>query len=174
MDRTLLILVAAAAACSAPPPGGHLRSHPNGATGEDAGLVFGEDPSSVVGAACATATSAAARQPVYMLIVLDGSGSMSQDNKWYAVVPALEAFFSDLEQQHDTSFGVGLTVFSDTADPTNGSGPYTKADVPVRFVDATQSAYLRGRLNGASPNSLTPTVAVMSGQHPLLDAFTPE
>ena len=169
-------IAALAVACSAPPPTTYSRGYhgPNGNTGDDAGLVFGEDPSGVVGAACATATAAAARSPVYMLIVLDGSGSMSQDNKWYAVVPALEAFFDDLQRQGDTSFGVGLTVFSDTLDKTLGAGPYDKADVPVRFVDATQAAALHARLAGAAPDNNTPTYSVLSGQYPIIEHIVPQ
>jgi len=166
------VLAAVVAACSAPAPTAHLRGFHNGASGDDGGVVFGEDPSGVVGAACAKTTAAASHSPVYMLVVLDGSGSMSQDNKWYAVVPALQAFFDDLARHYDPSFGVGLTVFSDTLDATSGMGPYGKADVPIRVVDATQAAALVARLTGA-PNGLTPTFAVMSGQYPLLDSFEP-
>ncbi len=167
-------ITALSAACSAPPPTGYQRrgNASNGGAG-DGGLVFGEDPSGVLGSSCATATSSAARTPVYMLIVLDGSGSMSQDNKWYAVVPALDAFFDDLQRQGDPSFGVGMTVFSDTNDKTGNAGPYDKADVPIRFVDATQAAALHARLAGAMPDNNTPTYAVLSGQYPVMDRFVP-
>ncbi len=126
---------------------------------------------------CATASARASRQPVYMLIVLDGSGSMSQENKWAAVVPALDAFFDDMRSRADTSFGVGLTVFSDQADPTcylgSCNGPYTSIDVPIRYVDAAQAGALHARIDSTQPMADTPTVAVLEGQYPLLESFVP-
>src|SRR5580704_2545862 len=101
------------------------------ASGDDDASVgtFGGDDSGVstgtpLGAGCATASSEAKRQPVYLLFVLDGSGSMSQDNKWTAVVPALQSIFAQMASAGDTGIGAGLIVFSDTNDPTTGSGPY--------------------------------------------------
>src|SRR4051794_10645592 len=71
-------------------------------------------------AGCAKATAHVLRDPIYMLLVLDGSGSMAQDQKWNAVVPAIEALIDDLQSQADPSFGMGLTIFSDTNDLTAG------------------------------------------------------
>src|SRR5580704_15173808 len=88
--------------------------------GDDSGVSTGTP----LGAGCATASSEAKRQPVYLLFVLDGSGSMSQDNKWTAVVPALQSIFAQMASAGDTGIGAGLIVFSDTNDPTTGSGPY--------------------------------------------------
>src|SRR3954464_5151492 len=102
-----------------------------GGNGNDGGVSDFIDGSALLEAGCATATARAARQPVYMLIVLDGSGSMDKENKWTAVVPALDAFFDDLKGQGDTTFGVGLTVFSDDRDKTNGKGPYPVIEVPI-------------------------------------------
>jgi von Willebrand factor type A domain len=131
-------------------------------------------------AGCATATATVARQPVYMLIVLDGSGSMAMENKWTAVVPALDAFFDDLLNNPDPSFGVGLTIFSDRNDPQCGGGsfgncvgPYSTMNVPIADVSATQAAALHSRLDNTSPENGTPTVAVLQGQYAALDAYTP-
>jgi hypothetical protein len=137
--------------------------------GGDAGVATGTP----LGAGCATASSEAKRQPVYLLFVLDGSGSMSQDNKWTAVVPALQSIFSQMESAGDTGIGAGLIVFSDTNDPTSGSGPYpSSADVSVALVDATHQAALDKRLAGMPQNG-TPTHAALTGGYGELAAFTP-
>src|SRR5882672_8243647 len=97
--------------------------------GDDSGVSMGTP---LGGAGCATASSEAKRQPVYLLFVLDGSGSMDQDNKWTAVVPALQSIFAQMASAGDTGVGAGLIVFSDTNDPTTGSGPYpSSADVSI-------------------------------------------
>jgi hypothetical protein len=140
----------------------------------DALLTPNDDaPHSLLDAGCATATAPVKRDPIYMLMVLDGSGSMASDYKWAAIVPALEAFIDDLAASGDASFGLGLTVFSDTLDGTGGIGPYAKMDVPIAYVDATHAARLHARLDPARPKAETPTYAVLSGQYPLLEAFTP-
>jgi hypothetical protein len=138
---------------------------------------------------CATAQAEAERRPVYMLFVLDGSGSMatkpdgSPSNKWAAAHDALGAIFDDLGAKKDSAVGVGLTIFCDTADTTckdvvgtpnaSTAGPYDQMNVPVGFVDATQLGYLHARLDPATPNLGTPTYEVLSGQLPVLSAFTP-
>ena len=122
---------------------------------------------------CATATAKVDRQPIYMLILLDGSGSMNDESKWAAVVPALDYFIDDLNAQGDPSFGVGLTIFSDVNDATNGAGPYPNIDVPIAFMDDAQAKALHARLDGTSPKGPTPTLAVLNGQYPRVEAFTP-
>jgi hypothetical protein len=127
-------------------------------------------------AACATATARAQKVPVYMLFVVDGSGSMDNDNKWAALVPALDAIFDDFQTRADSAFGVGMTIFADKNDPTIGdttAGPYNKMDVPIAFVDQAQHDKLRARVDGTQPNLGTPTYEVLSGQFPLLESFAP-
>jgi hypothetical protein len=163
------------------------------AGGGDGGINFGDASFHTDGggvdlgdAGCATATASASRQPVYMLIVLDGSGSMNQNRdgtmsqKWTAVVPALDAFFTDPTAMNDPGFGVGLTIFSDKNDPQcnagfipNCVGPYSAMNVPIAKVDATQSAALKARIDPTAPNDGTPTYAVLQGQYPALEAFNP-
>ena len=138
----------------------------------DAQLVQGDDAAAIF-SGCATAKAPIERDPIYMLMVLDGSGSMHDDFKWAAIIPALEGFIDNLNARKDVSFGLGLTIFSDSNDPTAGAGPYTKIDVPIAFVDDTQVAALKARLDAAQPQGQTPTYAVLSGQYPLLEAYTP-
>ncbi|MFO0675192.1 MAG: vWA domain-containing protein [Polyangiaceae bacterium] len=134
------------------------------------------DPDALLAASCANAKNDANRAPVYMLFVLDGSGSMNQSGKWQAVVPALHAIFDELKKADDPSFAAGLTIFADLADPTitdTSAGPYDKMDVPVRFVDGSQLTALKSRLDNTSPYLGTPTYEVLDGQYKLLRAFTP-
>src|SRR5207249_1047137 len=65
----------------------------------------------------------------------------------------------------------GLTIFSDLADATKGTGPYPTIDVPIAFVDATQASALHHRLDLASPKGPTPTLAVLRGQYPAVESF---
>lgn len=125
-------------------------------------------------ASCATATAKASRQPVYMLIVLDGSGSMGQQNKWTAIVPALDTIFDDIKKSNDTSFGIGLIAFSDKNDPTGGGGPYpSKKDIPIAFVDSAQATALHTRIDNENPSAGTPTKTALTGAYGELEAFTP-
>ncbi len=137
--------------------------------GDDSGVSTGTP----LGSGCATASSEAKRQPVYLLFVLDGSGSMNQDNKWTAVVPALQSIFSQMASTGDTGVGAGLIVFSDTNDPTTGSGPYpSSSDVPIALVDAAHQKALDTRLGGMPQNG-TPTHAALMGGYSELEPYTP-
>ncbi len=132
-----------------------------------------EEAGTILGSGCATAKAPIQRDPIYMLFVLDGSGSMQEDKKWKAVGPALSAFIDGLASKADRSFGLGLTVFSDTLDPTGGAGPYDKIDVPIAYVDDAQATALKLRVGLALPRGQTPTYAVMSGQYALLEKYVP-
>jgi hypothetical protein len=138
--------------------------------GVEAGVSTGTP---LAGATCATASAEAIRQPVYLLFVLDGSNSMNQSNKWTAVVPALDSIFAQMASSADTSVGAGLIVFSDTNDPTTGSGPYpSSADVSIDMVSAEHQSALDKRLTGM-PNDGTPTHAALSGGYGELEGYTP-
>ncbi len=122
-------------------------------------------------AGCATATAKATKTPVYMLFVVDGSGSMSQNNKWTAATTALKAIFSDMQMKADPGIGVGMIVFSDSNDPSGGGGPYPSAiDVPINFVGAAQASALSNRLSG-SPFDSTPTGTALQGGYTELENY---
>jgi hypothetical protein len=130
----------------------------------------------LLGASCATATGKASRVPAYLLFVVDGSGSMANDNKWVAAVDALKAVFDELKGLSSTSLAVGLTVFADRQDATIGdfsAGPYSKIDVPLGFVGVAQHTSLRSRIEMTEPYAGTPTYEVLSGQYPLLSQYVP-
>jgi hypothetical protein len=149
----------------APSPGpGSAQGSFSSGSGAPAGPSLGD-------AGCATATAVAKRQPTYLLFVLDGSGSMKQQNKWTAVVPALEDIFGEMETAADTGVAAGLVVFSDTNDSTMGSGPYPgSADVSIAFVSAAQQMALDNRLSGMPMNS-TPTESALTGGYGELEGF---
>ncbi len=126
---------------------------------------------------CAKAQAEALKVPIYMLIVLDGSGSMADDNKWIAAVGALDAIFDELLTEQNPAIGLGLTVFGDANDTTitdTNAGPYTRMDVPVGFVTSAQHLALRQRIDLTAPNLGTPTYEVMSGMFPLMETFVPQ
>ena len=162
--------------------GGLIGAGSDGGLGSSGGI-------GLLDAGCATATADAQRAPVYMMIVLDGSGSMQDDNKWSAVVPALTSIFDDILAKSDPSFGVGIITFADTNDPTcqtiqtplgpmkgNCAGPYPSSlDVPIAAVDQQHHDLLRGRINGSTqPSGDTPTHAALQGAFSYLEGFTPK
>jgi hypothetical protein len=108
---------------------------------------------------------------VYLLFVLDGSGSMNQQNKWTAVVPALTDIFGQMAANADPGLAAGLMVFSDSMDPTAGAGPYpSSADVSVGLVNAAQNTKLTQRLSGM-PAGGTPTQTALTGGYTELESF---
>jgi hypothetical protein len=158
--------------------GGSSGGTSGGSSGSSSGIIgsfpdASYAPETGLGdAGCATATAKATRSPVYLLFVLDGSGSMSQDNKWTAATTALKAIFSDIQSKADMGLGVGLIVFSDSQDSTFGSGPYpeTGVDIPIAYVSSTQDTSLSNRLSGM-PQAGTPTQAALTGGYGELEAF---
>lgn len=163
------------------PDGGKEAGLPDAEVELDAGTNTeggSEDPydlDTLLGSACARAQAEAHRTPLYLLFVLDGSGSMRWHGKWTAVVPALRAIFDDLKSADDAAIGAGLTIFADRRDYTIGdytAGPYDVMDVPLGFVDANQRERLDARLV-TEPYLGTPTFEVLSGQYDLMRAFEP-
>jgi hypothetical protein len=148
----------------------------SGGGGDDGSVTtFGDGASvGVLGdSGCATATAKATKTPVYMVFVLDGSLSMTENSKWPAATQALQAIFTDMQKQADPGVAVGLIVFSDSKDSSFGVGPYPgKADVPIGFVGGAQVGALNGRLGG-QPLATTPTGAALKGGYGELGGYVP-
>ncbi len=124
----------------------------------DASIPPGDN--SDAGCAGITAKATSTAQPVYMLFVLDGSGSMQQNNKWKSVTAALNNIFNDMGTKNDPGLAAGLNVFSDDNDQTGGSGPYpeTGIDVPIAQVKPAQVTALEARYGGGDgPSGGMPT-----------------
>ncbi|MBX3221092.1 MAG: VWA domain-containing protein [Labilithrix sp.] len=144
---------------------------------------------------CATASAEAERIPVYMLLVVDGSGSMDGVNssgngyvagerendphpdasnrltgrKWLALRGALAAFVDDLATKPDPNLAVGMYLFSSTA-----TKPANQTDVAISFVDTAHATALKNRvMPPIFANGGTPLAASMNGQLPILKAYTP-
>ena len=161
------------------------------------GSSSGDDDGGGDGGSCATASAEATRVPVYMLLVIDGSGSMDgydgsnfiageretdplaptrpsnpvgqTGKKWIAIRGALSAFVDDLAAKPDPNLAVGMYLFS-----SNASKPTNQVDVPISFVDATHATALKNRLlPPVFPTGGTPLAASMTGQLPILKAYTP-
>lgn len=173
------IAAIAIAACSSSKnaSNGFVDAGGDATSGVDGGALDGNFPpprdASLFEAGCATGTTRAIKDPIYVLMVLDGSGSMANDSKWKAIVPALDLFIDELANRSDTSFGLGLTIFSDVNDATMGLGPYPKMDVPIAVVDSGQALRLHQRLDTTAPRQQTPTLAVLKGQNAALASFAP-
>jgi hypothetical protein len=145
---------------------GSVGSFGDGSTAPGEGGPLGD-------AGCATATAKATKSPVYMLFILDGSGSMQQNSKWTAATGALTSIFSNMQSQADTGLGVGLIVFSDSKDATFGIGPYPESiDVPINFVGGAQVSAFNNRLSGG-PAHGTPTGAALQGGYGELGSYVP-
>jgi hypothetical protein len=133
-------------------------------------------------ASCATAEATAARTPVYMMIVLDGSGSMntptetdpldtgnSRGKKWLAIRGALYAFWDSLVTTPDPSLGVGLYLFSSSSVKSP-----TSIDVGIAEVDATHDTALKARVAPpVTASGGTPLKESIEGQLALLKTYTP-
>lgn len=192
---TALLLITAGAGCSST-NGSKFGDGSDGGVGGDGGNggdgsvgpgIGGNSDGGNSGdagfASCATATATAARTPVYMMIVLDGSGSMdftpTEDDplnpgnqrgvKWLAVRGALYAFWDSLVATPDPSLGVGLYLFSSSSVKSP-----TAIDVGIKEVDATQDAALKARVAPpVVPENGTPLKQSIEGQLALLKSYTP-
>lgn len=163
-----------------------VNSGDGGLAVDDSGAFVADDAALEAGtpvldldSGCATATATTERSPVYLLFVLDGSGSMSSDSKWESARSAFDQFFDDAVSKADTSVGLGMIVYEDANDLTSdGSdftpGPYPGSnDVAIRMVDGAQHTRLKARIN-TSPSGGTPTLTAMQGGYGALLAFNPD
>ena len=76
---------------------------------------------------CATAIVGSQAAAVYLLFVLDGSGSMNQDNKWTAVVPALTVDLSQMAPRATRASVQGSSCSPTRTTRRPGAGPYPRA-----------------------------------------------
>jgi len=176
-----------------PPPGDFGDS----GTGGDGGT----NPFDLDGG-CANATAEAKRTPVYMMLVIDGSGSMDGfDGTAYVagereIDPETTTPRQDLTNQATQSSGKkwiavrgALKAFFDglaaRPDPSlavgmylfssNTAKPSAQTDVAIGFVDATQATALKGRLSPpVYPAQGTPLAAAVRGQRPILTSYVPQ
>lgn len=161
-------------------PDGAVSGDPSGDTNpaeaDDAGGLKSSPPDAAqridLDSGCATSKAVAKRAPVYMLFVVDGSGSMGSDNKWVSERAALHSVFDEMAKTPDPSFGVGLILYSDST----GYGPPfpNTGDVNIAVVDTAQRDRLKNRLPVTEPGILTPTLAALKAAYGVLSGFDPK
>ena len=159
--------------------GGNAGSPPDvdGSTGggriHDASVVDSGDSASN---GCLPQRTLLLREAVYLLFVLDGSKSMSHDNKWVGAIQALNGVFDEMKTAGDPGVGAGLIVFSDSNDPNTLSvAPYPSlVDVPIAYVDSAHRDQLVQRTaDPDAPASNTPTGRALAGAYDSLAAYHP-
>jgi hypothetical protein len=181
--------------------GGKSSGNSSGFDPKDGDRDGGGGSSGGDGEECATASAEAKRTPVYMLLVVDGSGSMDGLNSSGTAYLAGERENDTLAPTRPTSPTAGLTgrkwlalrgalaaFFDDVAsknDKNLAVGMYlfssntpkstSQVDVPISFVDGAHATALKNRLlPSVFPGGSTPLAASMNGQIPILDAYTPQ
>ena len=112
------------------------------------------------------------RKPANVLLVVDTSGSMNDENRLVRAKQGLKVFFDQVGQQDS----VGLTIFSDRIQPLIEVGPFTEnegrlretvenliADGGTSIYDATIAGFeqVRGQ---ASPDRITAVVLLTDGE----------
>ena len=173
---------------------------PTGSFG-DAATDGGDGSAFDLDGGCATATAEARRIPVYMMLVIDGSGSMDGfDGTAYVagereIDPETTTPRQDLTNTATQSSGKkwiavrgALKSFFDglvaKPDPSlavgmylfssNTAKPSAQTDVAIGYVDATQATALKGRLSPPVYAAQgTPLAAAVRGQRPILVGYTP-
>lgn len=139
----------------------------NGIThsGTSGGASSGENGG--IGPGCATSTASGKADPVYLVFVVDRSGSMkynpSPNNKWDSILAGLTAFFKDPQS---AGLFASEQVFPQPA-PSNNQ--CTVANYAVPLVAMTALPDTAGMLastltsNGPDPNYNTPTTPALDG-----------
>lgn len=164
-------------ACSSPVGKNATDDRDSASTNKPGGTDVGT-PTTSGDVRCTDATATAELEPVYIQIVVDGSGSMQEDGKWKAIVDATTQVIDMVAAKQDRTVGLGMIVFADKKDPTGATdgnyGPYpTSADIPIGYVDAAQASALKERLN-TTPSGLTPTQPALEGGYNALRNFKPQ
>jgi Ca-activated chloride channel family protein len=112
------------------------------------------------------------RKPAKVLLVVDTSGSMADENRLARAKQGLQAFFREVGKQDS----VGLTIFSDQIRPLVPVGPFSEneqqlretvrnliADGGTAVYDATIEGFRQVR-SGASPEHISAVVVLTDGE----------
>jgi hypothetical protein len=108
-----------------------------------------------VNAQCATSTDKAQLVPVYLVFMIDRSGSMAQDSKWPTIVSGLETFFADPK-----SAGMNASIaFFKSANECDVNSYAT----PAVAMTALPSNQFKTTIDTYAPNGGTPTLPAIQG-----------
>jgi Ca-activated chloride channel homolog len=112
------------------------------------------------------------RKPARVLLVVDTSGSMNDENRLVRAKEGLQAFFREVGKQDS----VGLMIFSDRIQPLIPVGPFTQnerqlrntvrnliADGGTAVYDATIEGFRQVR-EGVSPEHISAVVVLTDGE----------
>jgi Ca-activated chloride channel family protein len=112
------------------------------------------------------------RKPANVLLIVDTSGSMNDENRLVRAKEGLKVFFDQVGRQDS----VGLTIFSDRIQPLIGVGPFARnerqlrgtvenliADGGTAIYDATINGFEQIR-GDASPERITAVVLLTDGE----------
>jgi hypothetical protein len=137
----------------------------NGGNGDSTGYSGGSannpgninlgNPGGGVNDKCAESTAKAQLVPVYLVFMIDRSGSMSQDSKWPTITQGLEAFFAD---PASAGLYASLAFFKQN----NECDPNAYA-APALAMTALPSNAFSAAIGNYSPNGGTPTVPAIQG-----------
>ena len=139
---------------------GHMGT--SGASGSS-----GSSGSSGVGPACATSSAAGKADPVYLVFVVDRSGSMKfnpvMNNKWDSVLAGLTAFFKD---NQSAGLFASEQVFPQPA-PSGDQCTSTNYQTPLvamtALPDTANKLAAALTINGPDATFNTPTEAALKG-----------
>lgn len=113
---------------------------------------------------CFSAVPLQETDPVYFQFVVDGSGSMLIDRKWDAATFSLDSAFDGFLSYASAQTSVGLIVFSDRNDVSDGLGPYPSGlDVRLAGYGAGHHRKLRDRVDYTFPYGGTPMRLALEG-----------
>jgi len=132
-----------------PGASGTLDENPGGST---PGATV--DPTS----ACATSTAKAEGAPLYLVFMVDRSGSMNEGGKWTATVSALKSFFAD---QAMTGISASLQVFPTAAGDQCSLAAYSAPGVPMTALP--NPTLFASRLDATTPDGGTPSRPALEG-----------
>ena len=112
------------------------------------------------------------RKPANVLLVVDTSGSMNEENRLVRAKEGLDAFFAEVGQQDS----VGLTIFSDQIQPLLPIEPFSQTENELRgtverliadggtaVYDATIEGF-RSVREGATPERINAVVVLTDGE----------
>jgi hypothetical protein len=112
-------------------------------------------PDGGVNAQCAASTNKAELVPVYLVFMIDRSGSMAQNSKWPTIVSGLETFFAD---PASTGMNASIAFFKSANECDVNS--YAAPAVPMT---ALPSSAFKTTIDTYAPNGGTPTLPAIQG-----------
>lgn len=155
-----LALIACGSADDSTFNNGGSGGNPNDGTGSSGnpnpgGVDFGSDAGGGVDSKCAQSTAQAQLVPVYLVFMVDRSGSMGQNSKWPTITAGMDSFFADQK-----SSGLNASIQFFKAQDECNVAAYAAPAVPMT---ALPSPTFQTTIQTFSPNGGTPTLPALQG-----------